>query len=219
MPTSQQIQWADCEVGVLIRFDIQVFEPKYKFRIHWGYTPDAKKFNPTQLDTEQWVKTAKDAGATYAILTAKHCSGFCLWPSKEYENCLTQSSYMDGNGDIVGDFIASCRKYRLKPGLYYSTGCNAFMNFDMSANRMPNQETDDYEHYSKLVEQQLRELWENYGELFEIWFDRGHFTKGPDIPKLLRELQPNAVCFQDPSKWTLNLRWVGIERGHAPYPC
>jgi len=219
LPTVRQQKWADCEVGVLIHFDIQAFEPKYKFRKHWGYSPDPKKFNPNQLDTDQWVKAAKDAGATYAILTAKHCSGFCLWPSKDYEYCTTQSSYKDGKGDIVRDFIASCRKFGLKPGLYYSTGCNAFMQFDMSANRMPNLESDKYIRYSELVEQQLRELWGNYGDLFEIWFDGGHFARGPDIPTLLTELQPNAICFQGPPKWHSNLRWVGNEQGHAPYPC
>lgn len=219
LPTSQQVQWADCEVGVLIHFDIQVFEPKYKFRKQWGYSPDPKKFNPTQLDTDQWVKTAKDAGATYAILTAKHCSGFCLWPSKDYDYCMTQSPYKNGQGDIVGEFISSCKKFGLKPGLYYSTGCNAFMKFDMHANRMPDQESIEYKNYSKLVEQHLRELWTNNGELFEIWFDGGHFVGGPDIPELLKELQPNAVCFQGPPKWSSNLRWVGNERGYAPYPC
>ena len=219
LPTLQQRNWADCEVGVLIHFDIQVFEPKYKFRKHWGYSPDPNKFNPIQLDTDQWVKTAKDTGATYVILTAKHCSGFCLWPSKDYGYCMTQSPYKDGKGDIIEEFVASCEKYGLKPGLYYSTGCNAFMKFDMSANKMPDQETDEYKQYSKLVEQQLRELWGNYGELFEIWFDGGHFAGGPDIHELLHELQPNAVCFQGPPNWPSNLRWVGNERGHAPYPC
>ncbi|MHA1111672.1 MAG: alpha-L-fucosidase [Promethearchaeota archaeon] len=218
LPTSQQMQWADCEIGVLIHFDIQVFEPKYKFRKQWGYTPNPKIFDPAQLDTDQWIKTAKEAGATYAILTAKHCSGFCLWPSKDYRYSTTQCSYKDGKGDIVGEFIASCRKFGLKPGLYYSTGCNAFMKFDMG-NRMPDQSSSEYKQYSQLVEQQLRELWSNYGELFEIWFDGGHFPGGPDIPQLLKELQPNAICFQGPSKWTSNLRWVGNERGHAPYPC
>ena len=41
--------------------------------------------NPIELDCEQWVKVAKEAGATYTILTTKHHDGFALWPSKYTE--------------------------------------------------------------------------------------------------------------------------------------
>ena len=49
IPTEQQVEWADCEVGVLIHCDIQVFHPV-------GYQFDnvlpAAVFDPTQLDTD-----------------------------------------------------------------------------------------------------------------------------------------------------------------------
>lgn len=74
-------------------------------------------WNPQKLDTDQWVRTAKAAGARYALLTAKHGTGFCLWPTKFHD-------YHVGNApvsrDIVGEFMDSCRKYGIKPGLYYS---------------------------------------------------------------------------------------------------
>lgn len=68
----------------MFHFDLQVFEPTYKWRADWNYHPDLSIFNPKELDTDQWLKAAKAAGATYAVLVAKHCSGFSLWPTKAH---------------------------------------------------------------------------------------------------------------------------------------
>ncbi|MDP6747193.1 MAG: hypothetical protein QGG39_04020 [Candidatus Poribacteria bacterium] len=49
IPTEEQAEWADCEVGVLIHCDIQVFHPVgYQF----DNVPPAAVFDPTQLDTD-----------------------------------------------------------------------------------------------------------------------------------------------------------------------
>ena len=74
-PTAEQLEWAKQEIGVIIHYDIQVFEQSYKFRKQWGYQPDAEKFNPAELDTDQWLETARRAEAKYAILVAKHLYG------------------------------------------------------------------------------------------------------------------------------------------------
>src|SRR5450759_4499934 len=76
LPSKAQMKWADSEIGVLIHFDLQVFEPDYNFRKDWNYHPDLSIFNPKYLNTDQWIEAAKSAGATYAVLVAKHCSGF-----------------------------------------------------------------------------------------------------------------------------------------------
>ena len=44
-------------------------------------TLPAESFDPTQLDADQWVRTAASFGARYLVLTAKHHDGFCLWPT------------------------------------------------------------------------------------------------------------------------------------------
>ena len=81
-PNEQQIKWADAEIGVIIHIDMQTFEPTYDFRRDFNYQPPASVFNPECLDTDQWIEAAVSAGAKYAVLVAKHCSGFSLWPTK-----------------------------------------------------------------------------------------------------------------------------------------
>jgi len=222
IPTKEQLEWADLEIGVIIHLDIQVFEQNYQFRENWTYTPDAKVFNPISLDTDQWLQAIVDASAKYAILVVKHCSGFCLWPTKQHDYSISKSPWKDGKGDILGDFIASCKKYNMKPGIYYSTTCNAYCNVD-NPGKVRTGDLEKQKAYNEMVYQQLKELWSQYGELFELWFDGGVLSVeagGPDITHLLEHYQPNAVCFQgDTLRDYNNLRWVGNERGEAPENC
>ena len=115
LPTPAQIEWLESGIGVIIHLDVQVFEPGYEFRNQWGYTPDPSVFTPTELDTDQWIATAKAAGATYAVLVAKHCSGFSLWPTEAHGYSVKSSPWRDGKGDIVADFFASCNFRRARP--------------------------------------------------------------------------------------------------------
>jgi len=74
LPTPSQSAWADAEIGVIIHFDVVNFVPDYDFR-EWGTHLPVSVFNPSRLNTDQWVRAAKAAGATYAVLVARHCSG------------------------------------------------------------------------------------------------------------------------------------------------
>lgn len=158
----------------------------------------AKKFNPASYAPETWVKLAKDAGMTYVVLTTRHHDGFALWPSK-YGDFNTKN-YMGGR-DLVKEYVAACRKYGLKVGLYYS-GPDWYFNRDFQnflygglAKKFPNYpeldpdlhprttkktEAEKQEHYDKTaayLSGQIKELLTNYGKIDMMWFDGG-----PDIP-------------------------------------
>ncbi|MEI8037717.1 MAG: alpha-L-fucosidase [Verrucomicrobiota bacterium] len=221
LPTPAQQKWADAEVGVLIHFDLQVFEPSYSFRKDWNYHPDPAIFNPQELNTDQWVEAAKSAGATYAVLVAKHCSGFSLWPTQAHAYSVKNTPWRNGQGDIVKDFIASCKRYGLKPGIYASTSCNGFLKVD-NPGKVKSGNPEEQQKYNEVVKTQLTELWTNYGELFEVWFDGGVLPVaqgGCDVLSMLKQHQPQAVAFQGPAEHGNNIRWVGNEEGVAPYPC
>lgn len=220
VPTETQAVWADAEVGVLIHFDMPVYEPDYKWN-NFGTHPDPAVFNPKELDTDQWLETAHKLGAKYAVLVAKHCSGFSLWPTEAHPYSIKNSPWKNGEGDIVKDFIASCKKYNIKPGIYASTTANGYLYVTNPGVVQPGGPVTQ-EEYNKIVQTQLTELWTNYGELFEIWFDGGVLSKeqgGADVLSLVQKLQPNAVAFQGPYGHPNLVRWVGNEEGVAPYPC
>lgn len=219
-PNQLQQTWADAEIGVLIHFDMPTFKPDYNWR-NFGTHPDPKVFNPTDLNTDQWLEAASQLGAKYAILVAKHCSGFSLWPTEAHEYSIKNSPWKDGKGDIVRDFIASCQKYGIKPGIYASTTANGYLHVD-NPGLVQEGAPVTQEEYNEIVRKQLTELWTNYGELFEIWFDGGVLSKeqgGADVLSLVQELQPQAIAFQGPYGHPNLVRWVGNEEGVAPYPC
>lgn len=220
-PTPAQLAWSDAEVGVLIHYDIQVFRPGFDFRKHWGRPLPAAIFNPASLDTDQWLSTAAAAGAKYAVLVAKHGTGFSLWPTQAHPYSVKSSPWRGGKGDIVGDFIKSCEKFGIKPGLYYSVACNGYLGVD-DPGRVVGGDPAKQKEYNAIVEHQLTELWTRYGKLFEIWFDGGALPPekgGPDVLPLLLKHQPDAVCFQGPDRYPSLLRWVGNEDGIAPADC
>ena len=114
--TPNEIQVAHFKIAkkMFIHFGVNTFSDR-----EWGNGKELPQlFAPTELDTDQWIKTAKDAGFELVILTAKHHDGFCLWPSKYTEQSVKNSPYKDGKGDVVREFTDSCRKYGIKVGLY-----------------------------------------------------------------------------------------------------
>ncbi|MGQ7868812.1 alpha-L-fucosidase [Sunxiuqinia sp. sy24] len=220
-PTKEQVEWADCEIGAIIHFDINVYEPEYEWRGQWDYNPDPKIFNPEELDTDQWVKAVKDMGGEYAVLVVKHCTGFCLWPTEAHEYSIKSSPWKNGQGDILAEFIQSCKKYDVRPGVYYSAAANGYKKVDNPGLVRGNDPVAQKE-YNAMVEQQLTEIYSQYGKFFEIWFDGGCLAPekgGPDIVTLLHKYQSQAVVFQGPEGTNSLIRWVGNERGVAPYPC
>lgn len=210
LPTKEQVAWADAEMGVIIHLDINIFAP-HTFQYNDPATlPDVNVFYPSKLNTDQWIKTAKAAGATYAVLTVKHGTGFCLWPSKVNNYNVGHTSWGNGRNDILKSFIASCKKYGVKPGLCYNTNTNTFYN----AGSNPFVSDSAQLAYKKAVLAQLTELWSNYGKVFEIWFDGGLTSAGKfglkkDVLELIRQHQPQAILFQGPVEAKNIIRWIG----------
>jgi len=216
-PTLEQIQWADCEIGVIIHLDIVIYQAPYDRRKHFGDPIPASVFDPKKLDTDQWIRSAKALGAKYAVLVAKHGTGFSLWPTKAHEYSVKSSPYKNGQGDIVKEFFESCKKYDVRPGLYCSASFNQYFSVE-NPGRVIDGNPEKQKEYNEMVLQQLTELWTDYGKIFEIWFDGGVIPVsegGPDVASLLKKLQPDAVVFQGPVGTKSLVRWAGNERGVA----
>lgn len=200
-PTPRQLRWQQLELTTFFHFGINTFTGR-----EWGTgKEDPKLFNPTALNTDQWMKAVKDAGFKQVIFTAKHHDGFCLWPTKTTAHSVKSSPWKNGNGDVVREVAESCKKFGLGFGVYLSP-------WDMNA---PMYGTDAYNDF---FVDQLTELLTWYGQVDEVWFD-GANGEGPNGKKqvydfnrwyqLIRKLQPQAViAIMGP-----DVRWVGTETG------
>ena len=223
-PTPPQAAWHDMEAGMFIHFDLFTWHSNYDF-CSWQHLPNANDFQPAKLDTDQWMEAATSFGAKYAVLTARHCFGFCLWPTdvEGYRHSVRHTSWGNGKRDVVGEFIQSCRKAGIKPGLYCNMHANEYLEVDnYLVNRGKGGDPEKQKRYAHYCEQTLTELCTRYGELFELWCDGGVLSAsdgGPDILPILAKHQPDIVIFQGPPGTPHLLRWVGNERGVAPYPC
>lgn len=222
-PKPHQMKWHEAEIGVIFHYDLHVFDGVRYRQGDNRIRPvdDYNIFNPKLLDTDQWIRAAKEAGATFALLTATHETGFALYQSDVNPYCLKAVKWRDGKGDLVLDFVNSCRKYDIQPGIYIGIRWNSFLgihNFktegagDFAKNRQA--------WYKRMCEKMTEELCTRYGDLFMIWFDGGADdpeSDGPDVLPIVSRNQPECLFYHNVQR--ADLRWGGSETGTVGYPC
>ena len=168
------------------------------------YDPLINEFNPTRCDMRQWMRTARDAGMQYAVLTAKHHDGFCLYDSAYTDFKSTNSP---AGRDFVREFLDAAREYGLRAGLYFSIidwRHPDFPHYGDKQHPMRNDpaygnENRDFNRYLDFFHAQVKEVCSNYGKLDLIWFDfsydglRGEAWRGTELIEMVRSLQPDVV--------------------------
>lgn len=214
VPSPEQMAWHEMEMNAFIHFTINTFTD-----LEWGMGSESPSlFNPTDANPDQWTEVLKKTGFKGVILTCKHHDGFCLWPSTFTEHSVKNSPYQEGKGDLVKALSRSCQQNGLKFGVYVSP-------WDRNHAQYGRPEYIDY------YRNQLKELFTEYGPVFEMWFDGANGGTGYygganerrsidgrtyyDWPKtldLVRSLQPGVIFFSDAGP---GVRWVGNERGIA----
>ena len=216
-PTRAQLRWQDFELGIVFHFDLPVFATG-------GWAPlkatlDPNLYRPEKLDTDQWLEAAKAFGARYAIFTATHFNGFLQWQSDLYPYGLKQTSWRGGKADVFADFVASCHRYGIAPGVYLSCHRNAYWkvwSYRVNWGRGGEGQAE----FARMGERMTEELVSRYGPLCEIWYDAGLLAPeegGPDVVPIVEKHQPEIVFYHSPER--RDHRWIGNERGVAGYPC
>jgi len=137
IPTKAQLEYQDAEIGVIIHFSSNTYgELQGCGEDTWNRVNDSNVFQPSELDIDSWLEAAAGFGAKYAVLTAKHQCGFCLWPTNvtiplenpvRYNYSVAYSTWKQGQEDVIKTFVDSCKRYGIKPGLYYSANDNEFL--------------------------------------------------------------------------------------------
>ena len=179
----------------------------------------ASQFNPVKFNAEEWVKTAKDAGMKYIVITAKHHDGFAMFKSNASTwNIVDATPY---GKDILKDLADACRRNGMKLGSYYSQAqdwnnpggaasrkatSEGWANPDSStidAYTAANSGHWDAAQTTKSMSQyiddvavpQVKELLTNYGDVAVLWWDTPTGMTDEYAEKLnaLLSLQPRII--------------------------
>ena len=150
------------------------------------YVAQAAEFTASEYDPQAWAQLFRDAGARYAVLTAKHHDGFSLWDSEASDwNCVKAAP---AGRDLVGPYAQALRDQDLKVGIYFShsdwlhpdyasmtpLGPQAPVHTEFRKNPFAYpQHGDDpeaWQRYLKFHRAQLKELCTRYSPDL-LWFD------------------------------------------------
>ena len=160
-------------------------------------------FNPTEFNPKLWAKIAKQAGMQYAVFTAKHHDGFCLFDSGYTDYKITNTKF---SKDAVKEFLDAFRAEGLRVGLYYSLldwHHKDYPAFDDPYHPMRgNPEFNynrDFSKYLEYMHNQVKELVTKYGKLDLMWLDfsyddlRGEKWKATELVNMIRNNQPDIL--------------------------
>eukprot|EP01048_Picozoa_sp_COSAG05_P024493 COSAG05_NODE_5788_length_1088_cov_1.409505_1_plen_302_part_10 len=146
----------------------------------WLPSPGAvAEWDPAELDTDAWASAARAFGARYVILVAQHMAGFSLWDTRTHNFSIAHTAYKGGGQDVVKDMVASCKKYGLKLGLFYSVHFNWWLGVESYRVGHPRIDhslpTLTQPEYLEVAKAQLTELASRFGPEgpVELWFDGG----------------------------------------------
>ncbi|WP_040327961.1 alpha-L-fucosidase [Clostridium ihumii] len=200
-------------------------EARFGMFIHWGlyaipalgewirsqknitneeYQKYFNEFNPKNYNPKEYAKLAKRAGMKYAVMTAKHHDGFCLFDSKytTYKSTNTKCKR-----DLIKEYVEAFREEGIKVGLYYSLldwhhedyPAYGDRHHPMRNNEEFKNKTHKIENYVKYFHNQVRELLTNYGKIDIMWFDfsyddmTGERWQATKLMKMVRDLQPHII--------------------------
>ena len=213
LPSKAQMQYHREELAAFIHFGMNTYYDR-----EWGDgQEDPYYFYPEHLDTDQWIKTLKDAGFKRTIMVVKHHDGFLLYPSKYTDHTIAKSGWKDGKGDVLAEVSASASKYDMDMGVYLSP-------WDAHS---PLYHVDTEDKYNEYYLNQLKEILEdpkygNKGKFVEVWMDGARGDGAQKVTytfdkwfEAIRKAQGDIAIF---SAEPTNVRWIGNEKGIAGDP-
>ena len=186
-PTTQRLsverlkEWQDLKYGMFLCFGMSTYLGE---EFPKGGAP-VERYDPVNIDVDQWIRVAKEVGMKYVVLTAKHVAGHCLWPSAYTDYSVKHNK---NNTDVVKEFVAACHKYDIKPCMYYCSWDNyhTFGSITPStllgekfqlAHKTPTEQEPlegapfTTSLYQNFMTAQINELLDNYGPYEEFWID------------------------------------------------
>ena len=187
-------------------------QARYGLFIHWGayaawargeqvlfrehldqneYARAARAWNPARFNAGAWADLARRGGFRYAVLTARHHDGFCLWNSGQTR--YTSAAQAAGR-DFVREYVEAFRAAGLRVGLYYSLADWRIPAYWDGPARDP----QGWERFRQVVHSQVEELLTQYGKIDVIWFDGAWPHPAQDwraleLVQAIRRMQPDIL--------------------------
>ena len=162
------------------------------------YAKLADSFLPAPGCADEWMETAKAAGAKYVVLTTRHHEGFCLFDSKYSDYTSVKHGC---HRDIVREYVEAARRAGLRVGFYYS-----LLDWRFPGYFEPEKYPESKEALLQQAHNQVRELMTNYGKIDLLEYDGGwdarcatkrpqwaEFWRSAELNAMVRELQPGII--------------------------
>ncbi len=169
-----------------------------------------ERFDPDLYDPRDWAARAAAAGMKYAVITAKHHEGFCLWDTAHTDYKATNCP---AGRDLLAEWVKAFREAGLRIGLYYSLIDWNHPDFTTDkhyprSGKMTREERAardagrDMKRYAAYMRAQVEELLVRFGKIDIIWYDfsyPGADGKGradwesEKLHELTRRLQPDIL--------------------------
>jgi len=161
-------------------------------------------FDPVDYDPAAWAKAAKEAGMNYAVMTAKHHDGFCLFDSALTDYKATNTK---AKRDLIREYVDAFRAEGLKVGFYYSLldwhhpeyPHYGEPNHPMRENEEYKGKKHDLDCYLDYMHGQVKELCTNYGKIDIFWFDfsydnmSGETWRATELVRMVRSYWPDVL--------------------------
>ena len=213
LPSKAQLDYHKEELAAFIHYGMNTYTNS-----EWGNgRENPQNFNPTNLDTDQWIKTLKDAGFKRTIMVVKHHDGFVIYPSKYTDHTVAASPWKNGKGDLLEEISKSATKYDMNMGVYLSP---------WDANN-PKYHVSTEKEYNEYYLNQLKEIlgnpkYGNNGKFIEVWMDGARGSGAQKVTytfdewfKYIKKAEGDIAIF---SAQPTSVRWIGNERGIAGDP-
>ena len=213
LPSKAQLDYHKEELAAFIHYGMNTYTDS-----EWGDGQEnPQNFNPTNLDTDQWIKTLKDAGFKRTIMVVKHHDGFVIYPSQYTKHSVAASPWKDGKGDLLEEISKSATKYDMNMGVYLSP---------WDANN-PKYHVSTEKEYNEYYLNQLKEIlgnpkYGNNGKFIEVWMDGARGSGAQKVTytfdewfKYIKKAEGDIAIF---SAQPTSVRWIGNERGIAGDP-
>ena len=211
--------WSKSRFGMFLHFGLYSTAARQEWVRHFerisneAYQKYFDHFDPDLFDADEWAYQAKKAGMQYAVLTAKHHEGFCLWDSQYTDYKITNTPF---GRDLVLEYCDAFRKHGIHVGLYYSLIDWHHPEFTVDSvhplrdepAEMEKNASRDMKKYAQYMRDQVTELLTGYGKIDVMWFDFSYpagkyagwpIGKGKDdwesekLVRLIRSLQSHVI--------------------------